>query len=425
MGFISQIFSYPLKFFYSFSNNYGIAIILFAVLVKLILLPFQMKSKKSTMKTSHLTPRMKELEKRYANDKNKYQEEVMKLYKDAGANPMSGCLWSLIPFPILIALYSIIRQPLYYMMNMSAEAVTKVQEVLTSLGFSDAIAAFKAGSEQIGLADLIYKNQTVPEVIAAVGDAPFMGIDYSFLGMNLGDTPQWNLLWTETFSDPAVWLPALGLFLIPIISGLFAFLQMKVSMKTNPAPEPSGGAGGTMNMMMYMMPLLSVYIGFIMPAALGLYWAIQGVLSIVQDYFMNTYYTKKLEAENADMLAEYNRKQELIEAKRAETEKLKAEGKTKQNPATSKDRKKALEQIKADSRRAEKNEQERLAKGDELPPSQVGTRTFARGRAYDPGRFADQQSEAENAASDEELLEIEESLVEALEPETETAQDEE
>ena len=97
-----KIFGSVLLFFYNICNSYGGAILLFGLLVKLIMLPFQMKSKHSMMRTTMLTPRVKELEKRYATNKQKYQEEVAKLYKEAKINPMSGCLWTLIPFPIII-----------------------------------------------------------------------------------------------------------------------------------------------------------------------------------------------------------------------------------------------------------------------------------------------------------------------------------
>lgn len=99
MDFIYVPFSWLLMTLYSFVRNYGIAIILFALIVKLILLPFSMKSKKSMMKSTRFQPRMKELEKKYGDDKRKFNEEMAKLYKEEGIKPLSGCFWSLIPFP--------------------------------------------------------------------------------------------------------------------------------------------------------------------------------------------------------------------------------------------------------------------------------------------------------------------------------------
>ena len=134
MKIITVPFNWLLMTLYDFVGNYGLAIILFALIVKLILLPFQMKSKRSMMRTSSLAPKLKELEKKFGDNKQKYQEEVAKIYKEEGIKPMSGCLWSLIPFPILIALYSVIRQPLTHAMGLAAEQIAAVQDKLVALG---------------------------------------------------------------------------------------------------------------------------------------------------------------------------------------------------------------------------------------------------------------------------------------------------
>ena len=128
-----------LLFFYNIFNNYGLAILAFGLIVKVILLPFQMKSKKSMMKSTMLTPRIKELEKKYANNKQKYQEEVARLYKDAKANPMSGCLWSLLPFPLLILLYQAVRQPLTFLMSLGAEQIEALSQTLQTMGLYESI----------------------------------------------------------------------------------------------------------------------------------------------------------------------------------------------------------------------------------------------------------------------------------------------
>ena len=112
-------FAWLVRLFYNLTNSYGVALILFTLVIKLIMLPFQMKSKKSMMRMSRVSGQMQELQKRYAKNQAKLQEEMQKLYEEEGVNPMSGCLWSLIPFPILIALYSIIRQPITHFMMLS------------------------------------------------------------------------------------------------------------------------------------------------------------------------------------------------------------------------------------------------------------------------------------------------------------------
>ena len=124
-----------LLFFCDTFGNYGWAILAFGLIVKLIMLPFQMKSKKSMIRMATLNPRLKELEKRHKGNQQKYQEEVSRLYREAGVNPMSGCLWTLIPFPIIIILYRVVRQPLSIMMSLAAEEITSLTELLTNLGY--------------------------------------------------------------------------------------------------------------------------------------------------------------------------------------------------------------------------------------------------------------------------------------------------
>ena len=134
MSIITVPFSWLLLKLYDPVHNYGLAIIMFALIVKLILLPFQVKSKRSMMRTASLSPMLKELEKKHGGNKQKYQAEVSKLYQEEKINPMSGCIWTLIPFPILIALYSVVRAPLTNVMRLSAEQISLLAEKITSYG---------------------------------------------------------------------------------------------------------------------------------------------------------------------------------------------------------------------------------------------------------------------------------------------------
>ena len=102
-------FAWLVRLFYNMTGSYGMAIILFTLVVKLIMLPFQIKSKKSMLRMNRLSGKMQEIQKKYANNQMKQQEEIQKLYAEEGVSPMSGCLWSFLPLPILIALYSIMR----------------------------------------------------------------------------------------------------------------------------------------------------------------------------------------------------------------------------------------------------------------------------------------------------------------------------
>ena len=389
MSWITAIFAWPLKEFYNLTNNYGIAIMLFAVLVNLVLLPFMAKSKKSMMRTTRLQPRLKELEKKYNGNPQQYQQAVSKLYREEKINPMSGCLWSLLPFPILIALYSVIRQPLSKMMHLSAEAVTSLTEWVTNnAGF---VASSKSAYTEIEVMNSIHQNWDA--VTAALGDfsGKLMNLDYSFLGLNLGQQPSFKF-WAFDWSNKAIWLPALGLFLIPIISAFLSWLSMKISTMTTPQVDKQQAQ--TNKSMMLVMPLVSLWICFTMPAALGVYWILNSVCGIIRDVALTKIYTKQLDL--ADLNRADRQKELEIERRREETERMRAAGETTKNPNTSKKKIQANQKQQDDERKAALEREERAAKRERLgiketeqPASQVGNRRYARGRAYAPDRFGE------------------------------------
>lgn len=398
MSWITAIFAWPLKEFYNLTNNYGIAIMLFAVLVNLVLLPFMAKSKKSMMRTTRLQPRLKELEKKYNGNPQQYQQAVSKLYREEKINPMSGCLWSLLPFPILIALYSVIRQPLSKMMHLSAEAVTSLTEWVTNnAGF---VASSKSAYTEIEVMNSIHQNWDA--VTAALGDfsGKLMNLDYSFLGLNLGQQPSFKF-WAFDWSNKAVWLPALGLFLIPIISAFLSWLSMKISTMTTPQVDKQQAQ--TNKSMMLVMPLVSLWICFTMPAALGVYWILNSVCGIIRDVALTKIYTKQLDL--ADLNRADRQKELEIERRREETERMRAAGETTKNPNTSKKKIQANQKQQDDERKAALEREERAAKRERLgiketeqPASQVGNRRYARGRAYAPDRFGEAFEAAVDAA---------------------------
>lgn len=393
MGFWDYIvwpFARLLEFLYNTTLNYGIAIILFALVVNIILLPFMAKSKKSMMRTTRFQPRLKELEERHKGNQQKYQEEVMKLYREEKISPMSGCLWSLIPFPILIALYGVIRQPLERMMGLSSSQASKVVdwvEKVLKIDLSD-----WGTYNEIGAADAIHQNWD--KAIDALGDfgGKLMDLDYSFLGLNLGQKPDFAI-W-DYFGQPD-FLPALGLFLIPVIAAFLSWASMKVSQWNN--PQPAGNAAGSMKMMNIMMPIMSIWICFVMPAALGVYWIANSIFGMIRDFVLTKHYKKKLDIEDAERIAREKAKADEIERRRMETEKLRAEGATTRNKNSSKKNVQAQQKQAQEERRAAAEKAERLAKRSRLglddaeqDPAQVGSRRYARGRAYDPERFANE-----------------------------------
>ena len=123
MGIILQPFAWLLLFFYRAFNSYGLALIIFGIVIKLLLFPVTLKSKKSMIQTTMLSEKMQKLQKMYGKDRERYNLELQKLYEKEKVNPMGGCLWSLIPMFVLIALYGVIREPLTYFMGLTGEQI--------------------------------------------------------------------------------------------------------------------------------------------------------------------------------------------------------------------------------------------------------------------------------------------------------------
>ena len=410
---------------YNLTGNYGLALTFFALAVNLIMTPFMAKSKKSMMRSSRLQPKIQELQRRHEGNQQKLNQEMQKLYQEEGINPMSGCLWSLIPFPILIALYSVVRQPLTRMMFVSKDFVTTLQDYFVGKGLFEAAGGRASAYQEIALAKLTHANwSSVTADLADKLDPNLIDLDFSFLGLNLGDQPQWNFFANTDWSDPSVWGPALGLFLIPFISAGLSWLSMKISSAANPT-EGNAQAASTMNTMNLMMPLMSVWICFIMPAAMGIYWIANSVFGMARDYVLTRKFKAQLDAEDAVKAAERAEKEAEMEAKRAEYERLKAEGKTPLNANTSKKKLQASEKQKLDERKAALDRADRAARRERLgikeaekPASQVGNRRYARGRAYVPDRFENpENAEAATlaaAAASEDAPAIDEELEETV-----------
>jgi len=389
---ITKPFAWFMVWLYELTGNYGLAIILFALVVNLIMAPFMGKSKKSMMRTTRLQPKIQELQKRHEGNQQKLQQEMQKLYQEEGINPMGGCLWTLIPFPILIALYSVIRQPLSRMMFVAEETVLKLSE-----HFAIAIEGNKAAYAEIQIVDKLHAS--FDSVVSQLGivDANLIDLDLSFLGLNLGQQPKWNFSMTTDWSDPAIWGPALGLFLIPIISALLSWASMKVSSASQ--PQTDAAAAQTANTMNIMMPIMSLWICFSMPAAMGVYWIANSLFGMARDFFFTKVFKKQLEKEDAERIAARNEREKLLEEKRLETERLRAEGKTVKNENTSKKNARAQEKQRSDERKAALEKEERAARRERLgikdyekPASQVGNRRYARGRAYVADRFTNPEN---------------------------------
>lgn len=379
IGYIICIpFAWLVRLLYNLTGSYGVAIILFTLVIKLIMLPFQMKSKKSMMRMSRMSGRLQEIQKKYANNQTKQAEEIQKLYAEEGVNPMSGCLWSFLPLPILLALYSIIRQPITHFMMLSENVVQQMVDAVTAAGLDisgiaqmrDGAAMVRDGVTQLTPYGQINLVKTIASELPEVGSKVegWINVNYNFLGLDMAANP-WDAVKGFSFSWAVI-----GLILIPILAGGSQVLLTRITMKHQPQTDPSAASA---NRMMMFMPLFSVYIAFMMPAALGLYWIAQSGISAVQEFLMGRFFNKKLEEEeNARYEARQADRQRRMEEAKLLQEQQRQQAAQKQ---TLKEKQKAARDAKAV--KAAK------AGAATTEAGRVGDRPYARGRAYKPDRY--------------------------------------
>ena len=399
-------FGWLLNLLYELTTNYGVALILFAVVVKLVLFPASAMSKKSTMKMSRLTPRIQEIQKKYANDQQKQSQAMQALYKEEGVSMGGGCLWSLLPLLVLLPLYTVVREPLQYMLGETAEAAKEIVAVIREAApayfgkqdfYDQMIAAphIPEFLEQLKAAGL-----TISEKTAA-------GLNFSFFGIDLAAIPDWKVWAWEITKENGLWAHIGGL-IIPLLSAGSQILSMLISQKMNDsvitndkgvqdaetAKQSQSRQSG--KVMMWMMPIMSLWIGFTVPGALSLYWFAQGVIAIVLDVILTKHYRKIYDAEDAVRLAKHM-EEEAIEA---EKERIRAERRAA-NPEgiTANTSKKKMQQNKLKEEEAAKAaaaKEYAIKKGiaveeevqEKTTLSGIAERPYCKGRAYDPNRYS-------------------------------------
>ena len=418
MGIILQPFAWLLLFFYNLFDSYGLALILFGIVVKLVLFPVTLKSKKSMIQTSMLSGKMQQLQKQYGKDRERYNLEVQKLYEREKINPMGGCVWSLIPMIILILLYGVIREPLTYFMQLSKEqiqvlaaemdwqtlavangwvsqgAMDKLVQGMAEKVASGELTVFANGlwkDVESGAITGLFQNggfnqlyllaQVTGENLASLQsaiNAQFAGagdhlfvLNFMFLGIDLSLIP--NLMfWKRGFGWDSI-----GLFLLPLISVAVSTLSMKVSQATNQMNNQQSNEqmDKTNKMLLWMMPLMSLWIGFTIPAGLTVYWIAQYFVQMFQEVICGKMLKKDYEAaREASARAEAEAKEE--EKRRKEEARLERQRRLEEE-------KKNRGKKKPSQRKDAEPDQEGVNKED----SREGIRAYARGRSYIPGRY--------------------------------------
>ncbi len=400
-------FGYLIDFLYQFTNSYGLSLILFSILVRLILTPMTAKSKKNTMKMSRLQPQIQYLQKKYEKDQNKLGEEMRALYKAEGVSMGAGCLWSLIPLLIIFPLFYVVTEPLNWMLHNS-----NATEIITAIKNSDLKSFLSADGryDQLVAVAAINKNQAAFRPVleqAGVTAQTFQGVDYRFLGIDLAQTPQWKLWQSGVWAGRSAW-DVIGAALIPVLSGGSQMLSMFISQKLNNSlmtnekgvqdkeAAENAQSNQTTKMMMWMMPIMSIIFGFSFPAALSLYWLVSGLFTTLIDVLLTQKYRRIYDAEDASKLLQ------ALEAERieAEKERIRAERRAA-NPdgITQNTSKKKLQQAKQKEQEAAKaaamkeyyekkgifTEEEKKAAA---PLSGIPERPFCKGRAYVADRYS-------------------------------------
>jgi len=264
-------------------HNYGLAIIIFTIIIKLVLLPLTLKQYASTAKMQQIQPQIQEIQKRYKNDKEKMNQELMKIYQENKVNPAGGCLPLLIQLPILFSLYWVIMQPLKFMLSIPVDKINSLIQVLD--------IKEKYGAEIQIINNFIPEKASQilsPDIVDKIQD---IARGFHFLGLNLSHKATFDpkLLFGP---DAATYLP---LLLFPIVGVITTYISSKLSMPQTPQKGGNQVAGSMSNSMLYVGPVMTLIFSFQLPAGVVLYWIAGYVFQIFQQLYINKYVLKKKE----------------------------------------------------------------------------------------------------------------------------------
>lgn len=298
-------FGWIMRLIYDWVDNYALAILLFTIITKLILFPISYKQQMNSAKMQRVNPKMEKLRQKYKNDAQKLQEEQMKLYREENVNPGASCLPMFLQFFILFGILDVVYKPLSYILKMKDDLISKAFEVVQNINpelakqgtsLRQELAILSAHHQDSGAFDQVFAGTDLSAQITEFYDK------FKLFGINLGEIPSWH---------PEVWDSiAIGLFMIPILSGvlqLILTIYMQVVQKQRNPDMPNAGC---MNVMLYIMPIFSVWFAFQVPAGVGFYWVCSSFFSLLQTIGLNMYFTKErieklCEKENKKMQKKY------------------------------------------------------------------------------------------------------------------------
>ena len=299
MGFISEIFGYLLDWLYNVFNNYGIAILIFSVILRVILIPITIKQQKSMKKSAKLQAEMSEIQKKYKNNPEKLNQETIELYKREKMSPFSGCLSSILQIIIIFSVFWLVSQPLTYMKKIDKDLIEKYSNEMKESGYN-------ANNSYIQIATIDYAETKYQEIEKQLeqedvehkeelkqkqDDYNKLRLNMEFLGIDLSKVP------TQSLNDWRV-------YVIPVLYVLTSIASIKITTATqknkqkksivvsedgenNEEVDPTEQMQQMSNSMMYMIPVMSVMIAIIAPLGLALYWLSSNILMIIERLIIN------------------------------------------------------------------------------------------------------------------------------------------
>ena len=266
--FFANIFGYALNFIYDIVNNYGIAIIIFTIILKLLMIPMNIKQQKTMKKSAKIQVKSKEIQEKYSNDPVRMNQELMDLYKSENMSPFSGCLSSIVQMIVIISIFFLVSRPLTFMKHIDSDTIAKYTEEITQ--------------------DDQKKNYVEIAIIKEKAEQdPNVNLNMEFLGLNLSDIPIENLSnWT--------------VYIIPVLYVITSFISMKITnsmtgvndkkenkVEVNEEQKEEIAMAEMNKSMMYMMPIMSVSISMIAPLGLALYWLVNNIAMIGERLILN------------------------------------------------------------------------------------------------------------------------------------------
>lgn len=272
-----SLFGYVLWAAYSIVNNFGVAIIIFTLLFKVVLFPSSVKQQKSMAANSRLQAKQRALQEKYGNDKQKYNEELQKLYEKENFSPFSGCLNSFLPFIVMLGIYYSVVRPLSNVLHIASEKVAQLTEYINTIpGLALNTSSIYSEIELLRVFDNVSSLSGVTNILTGeeIEKVKILTGGFNFLGLDLLATPKFAGGWV---------------LIIPILClvtsvGSQAFMMFQ---KGNPMSQQQG----CMKYMFLALPLVTAWIAYTVPAAVGFYWICSTVFGFVQTLIMNKFYS--------------------------------------------------------------------------------------------------------------------------------------